>query len=208
MALKEIQEEVDKWIKQYKIQYWKPHEILARITEETGELAREINHIYGPKQKKSTEDVKELSDEIADIIFSLSCLANSLNLNLDESFKRVMDKENPLIIWGTGDQSRNYIHALDCARVMMNLVATRYNKQPINIGTEENISIKKLVLLLANIVGHDINIVSDITKPEGRYIKSADSQLLKSILDANFEWKVSLDEGLKKMINWYNLTFK
>ncbi|MCK4730252.1 MAG: nucleotide pyrophosphohydrolase [Candidatus Aenigmarchaeota archaeon] len=92
MGLKEVQDEVDKWISQYKIEYWKPHEILARLTEETGELAREINHIYGPKKKKSSEETKELSDEIADIIFTLSCLANSLNLNLDESFQRVMYK--------------------------------------------------------------------------------------------------------------------
>ncbi len=92
MSLKEIQEEVDTWVNQYAIGYWKPHEILARLTEETGELAREINHIYGPKKKKSSEETKELSDEIADIIFTLSCLANSLDLNLDESFQRVMDK--------------------------------------------------------------------------------------------------------------------
>ena len=92
MGLREIQEEVDEWVAQYKIGYWKPHEILARLTEETGELAREINHIYGPKKKKSTEETKELSDEAADIIFTLCCLANSLNLDLDESFKRVMDK--------------------------------------------------------------------------------------------------------------------
>ncbi len=43
MSLKEVQNEVDKWVKQYGIGYWKPHEILARLTEETGELAREIN---------------------------------------------------------------------------------------------------------------------------------------------------------------------
>ncbi|MEK6894417.1 MAG: nucleotide pyrophosphohydrolase [Nanoarchaeota archaeon] len=92
MSLKDIQDDVHKWVDQYKIGYWKPHEILARLTEETGELAREINHIYGPKKKKSEEQTKELSDEIADIIFTLSCLANSLNINLDESFQRVMDK--------------------------------------------------------------------------------------------------------------------
>jgi NTP pyrophosphatase (non-canonical NTP hydrolase) len=92
MSLKQIQQQVDDWISQYKIGYWTPHEILARLTEETGELAREINHIYGPKQKKSSEDTCELSDEMADIIFTLCCLANSHKINLDESFQRVMDK--------------------------------------------------------------------------------------------------------------------
>ena len=92
MSLKEVQNEVDKWVSLHKIGYWKPHEILARLTEETGELAREINHIYGPKKKKSSEEIKELSDEMADIVFTIACLANSLNINLDDSFKRVMEK--------------------------------------------------------------------------------------------------------------------
>jgi len=72
--------------------YWKPLEILARLTEETGELAREINHRFGPKKKKATEDKKELEEEIADVIFTLACLANSLHLDIDRGFKAVMDK--------------------------------------------------------------------------------------------------------------------
>lgn len=92
MPLKDIQKQVDDWVTQYRIGYWKPHEILARLMEETGELAREINHRYGPKKKKDTEHSKELADEMADIIFTLSCLANSLKLDLDTAFQRVMDK--------------------------------------------------------------------------------------------------------------------
>ena len=69
MPLKDIQKQVDEWVQQFKIPYWTPHEILARLTEETGELAREINHIYGPKKKKSTEDLKEMEDEIKTDIF-------------------------------------------------------------------------------------------------------------------------------------------
>ena len=92
MALTEIQKQVDEWVQQFKIPYWQPLEILTRLTEETGELAREVNHRWGPKRKKSTEDVKELGDEIGDILFTLACLANSQKINLDEAFQRVMDK--------------------------------------------------------------------------------------------------------------------
>lgn len=92
MPLKEIQKQVDEWVKQYKIGYWKPHEILARLTEEVGELAREINHLYGPKKKKENENPKEMEDEMADIIFTLACLANSKGIDLDEAFRKVMDK--------------------------------------------------------------------------------------------------------------------
>jgi NTP pyrophosphatase (non-canonical NTP hydrolase) len=90
--MKKIQEQVDEWVKQYKIGYFKPLEILARLIEEVGELAREINHTFGPKKKKATEKHKEIGDEIGDIIFTLTCLANSLRIDLDKSFKGVMNK--------------------------------------------------------------------------------------------------------------------
>ena len=92
MSLKKIQNDVHEWTSQYKIPYWAPLEIMVRLTEETGELAREVNHRFGPKKKKSSEDKAELGDEIADIIFTLSCLANSQGIDLDESWKKVMDK--------------------------------------------------------------------------------------------------------------------
>jgi len=92
MTLKDYQNEVDKWTSQFEPQYWQPHEILARLMEEVGEVAREVNHLYGPKKKKNSEDKRELGDEIADVIFTLCCLANSKGINLDDSWKRVMDK--------------------------------------------------------------------------------------------------------------------
>lgn len=92
MTLKNMQKEVDDWIQLHKIGYWKPHEIMVRLMEETGELAREVNHIYGPKQKKSTEETQELGLEIGDILFTLSCLANSLEIDLETAFSKVIDK--------------------------------------------------------------------------------------------------------------------
>lgn len=92
MSFKSYQKEVDDWTKQFKIQYWGPHEILARLMEETGELAREINDRWGPKVKKSGEETKEIADEIGDIFFTLFCLANSKGIDIDSAFKRVMDK--------------------------------------------------------------------------------------------------------------------
>jgi len=92
--MKEIQKQVDDWVQKYKIGYFKPLEIMARLTEETGELAREINHRFGPKKKKSTEDTSDIEEEIADIIFTLTCLSNSLDLDMDRGFEKVMDKAN------------------------------------------------------------------------------------------------------------------
>jgi NTP pyrophosphatase (non-canonical NTP hydrolase) len=92
MTLKKIQSDVNKWTNQFEPQYWQPHEILARLVEETGEVAREINHLYGPKKKKANEKEQDLGDEIADVIFTLCCLANSKDIDLDKSWQRIMDK--------------------------------------------------------------------------------------------------------------------
>ncbi len=90
--MNQYQKQVDEWVNLHKIGYFKPLEIMARLTEEIGELARELNHRYGPKIKKSTEETKEIEDEIGDVIFTLICLSNSLNLDIDRGFKSVMDK--------------------------------------------------------------------------------------------------------------------
>lgn len=93
MSLRIYQKEVDKWVKKHiKTGYFPPLAIIARLAEETGELAREINHRFGPKKKKSTENNKEIGDEIADIVFTLICLANSLNIDMDKSFDKMMKK--------------------------------------------------------------------------------------------------------------------
>jgi len=92
--MKETQKQVDEWVQKFKIGYFKPLEIMTRLMEETGELAREINHRFGPKKKKDTEDKSDIEEEIADIIFTLTCLSNSLDLDMDRGFKKVMDKLN------------------------------------------------------------------------------------------------------------------
>lgn len=92
MSLKNYQEAVDTWVREYTSGYWTPHEILARLTEEVGEVARVINHEYGPKKKKSAEPAQDVGEELADILFASICLANSLHIDLDESFQKVMDK--------------------------------------------------------------------------------------------------------------------
>jgi len=57
-----------------------------------GELAREINDKFGPKKRKSEEAKKRIGDEIADILFTLACLANSLGIDLEKEFKKMMKK--------------------------------------------------------------------------------------------------------------------
>ena len=93
-TIKQMQQEVDDYIGQFKEGYFSPLAMVARLTEELGELAREVNHYYGEKPKKNTEKEKTEEEELGDLQFVLICLANSLNINLQEAHERVMYKFN------------------------------------------------------------------------------------------------------------------
>ncbi|MEK6872584.1 MAG: nucleotide pyrophosphohydrolase [Nanoarchaeota archaeon] len=93
MSFKDIQEDVDKWTKQFNPQYWPPLEQLGRLAEETGEVARIINHLHGTKKKKPTEEIKSLGQELSDVIFTVCCIANSHNINLEEEWKKMMQEK-------------------------------------------------------------------------------------------------------------------
>ena len=92
MALREAQQRVDQWISQYKEGYFPPLTNLARLSEEVGELAREINHRFGFKTKKKEEAEGSVALELGDILFVVICLANSQGIDLDQAFDQVMAK--------------------------------------------------------------------------------------------------------------------
>lgn len=89
---KEIQKRVDDYISQFKEGYFSPLAMIARLTEEVGELAREVNHYYGEKPKKTTEKEKTVEEELGDVLFVIASFANSLDIDLSESFNRSMSK--------------------------------------------------------------------------------------------------------------------
>jgi NTP pyrophosphatase (non-canonical NTP hydrolase) len=92
-TLADIQQEIDHLIKEeWHSNYWSPLSSLARLTEEVGELAREINHTYGEKPKKVSEGQGSIAAEMADILFILASLANSIDVDLDGAFAEVMAK--------------------------------------------------------------------------------------------------------------------
>jgi NTP pyrophosphatase (non-canonical NTP hydrolase) len=93
-SMKDIQKEVDAYISQFKEGYFSPLAMLARLTEELGELAREINHYYGEKPKKTTEKERTIEEELGDLLFVIVCLANSLNIDLESAHNMVMEKFN------------------------------------------------------------------------------------------------------------------
>lgn len=92
MEMEEMQKIVDDYIGQFKVGYFSPLASMARLTEEVGELAREINHYHGEKQKKKSEEEKEISEELADVLFMVITMANSLDIDLTEAFQKTMQK--------------------------------------------------------------------------------------------------------------------
>ncbi|USB34794.1 nucleotide pyrophosphohydrolase [Paenibacillus sp. YPG26] len=93
-SLAELQREVDKYISQFKEGYFSPLALMARMSEEVGELAREVNHTYGEKPKKATEADNSIELELGDILFITICFANSLGINLTEAHDKIMHKFN------------------------------------------------------------------------------------------------------------------
>jgi NTP pyrophosphatase (non-canonical NTP hydrolase) len=92
MSLTDCQSRVDAWISKFEEGYFHPLTNLARLTEEVGELAREVNHRFGQKTKKQDEPEGDLGMEMADILFVLICMANREGIDLQQAFDRMMNK--------------------------------------------------------------------------------------------------------------------
>jgi NTP pyrophosphatase (non-canonical NTP hydrolase) len=90
--LDDYQKQLNDDVQDLKTPYWAPLSMLARLTEEVGELARAYNHKYGDKVKKVTEAPDDIADEMGDILFSLLCLANVENVRLDKSLQGAFTK--------------------------------------------------------------------------------------------------------------------
>jgi nucleoside-diphosphate-sugar epimerase len=120
--------------------------------------------------------------------------------------KKVLDGQNPVVVWGSGRQRRNFLHARDNARLMM-MVTERYPcAEPVNIGYDDDISIAELVSLICEASGKHPEVVFDTSMPEGRFRKCPSATLLRRVTD-NYRPKVSLRQGIEEMIGWYYETF-
>ncbi|MBS3072389.1 nucleotide pyrophosphohydrolase [Candidatus Pacearchaeota archaeon] len=92
MPFKDYQKQVDEWTSQFAPQYWNVEWQLSQLQEESGELAREVNHYHGPKKKKESESDSTIGKELVDVIFPLICMANNLNIDLDKEWELMMQE--------------------------------------------------------------------------------------------------------------------
>lgn len=92
MEIKEAQQQVDHWIKEYGVRYFSELTNMACLTEEVGELARIISRTYGDQSFKPGE-TPNLADEMADVLWVLICLANQTGVDLTQAFEENMKKK-------------------------------------------------------------------------------------------------------------------
>lgn len=97
-GIQQYQTDVDEWVKSIGVRYFNPMSNLAQLMEEAGEVARIINRTSGEQSFKKDDPIAQnpmlhLADELADVLFSLTCLANQHNINLAEALQRNLDKK-------------------------------------------------------------------------------------------------------------------
>ena len=92
MTIKEAQEKVDCWIKEYGVRYFNEMTNMAILTEEVGEVARIMARTYGEQSFKDGEK-KELGDELADVLWVLICIANQTGVDLTEALEKNIGKK-------------------------------------------------------------------------------------------------------------------
>lgn len=94
MTIQEAQQKVDEWIKTTGVRYFSELTNMAILTEETGEVARLMSRMYGDQSFKESDKEKSLSDELADVLWVLICIANQTGVDLTEALQKNFDKKN------------------------------------------------------------------------------------------------------------------
>jgi UDP-glucose 4-epimerase len=134
--------------------------------------------------------------------------AGEFSQGLPSLVKRVLDNNGAIDVWGRGSQRRNYMHAFDCAKIILDIADKDLESgEIVNIGLEETISLKELAEKMCLLYGVEPKFTFLPHMPEGRLIKSSDETKLKTILPDFKSDLVPLDEGLLRMRDWYLKTF-
>ncbi|MDD7437795.1 MAG: nucleotide pyrophosphohydrolase [Bacteroidales bacterium] len=94
-TIAEVQSIVDRWINTYGVRYFDPLTNMAILTEEVGEVARVMARLYGEQSPKPGEEMnrERLADELADILWVVTCIANQTGCNLSEAFQKNIEKK-------------------------------------------------------------------------------------------------------------------
>jgi GDP-L-fucose synthase len=120
--------------------------------------------------------------------------------------KRVLAGENPINVWGTGKQTRAFLYVEDLAEGMILAIEKYPFPDPINLGTDEEISINNLIKHILKKSSINAKILFDTSKPDGSSRRNSDNT--KAVEKIGFVAKTKLDEGLARTIEWYKKTYE
>jgi GDP-L-fucose synthase len=115
--------------------------------------------------------------------------------------RRVVGGESPLVVWGSGRQTRSFLYVKDCAHGILLAGARSGVRGPINLGGAEETSIADLARMIVRTVGVDIDVQFDHDRPDGQPRRACDVRLAKREL--GFEAATPLEEGLRSAVDWY-----
>jgi nucleoside-diphosphate-sugar epimerase len=109
--------------------------------------------------------------------------------------KRILEKQNPIVVWGSGNQARDFIYIDDVVDCVLSTMNRLKPGEVLNIGTGRGVSFRELAEMACNILGHKAEIVSDTTKPQGVFHRVSDPYKMLKL----FKPKVTLEEGIKRV---------
>jgi GDP-L-fucose synthase len=115
--------------------------------------------------------------------------------------KRVCDGENPVKVWGDGSTTRSFLYVEDFARGVLEVAAKYPKADPLNIGADDEISIRDLSDMIVRLAGTGAKLSFDLMKPSGQPRRRCDVTKAKN--EIGFQARVGLPEGLAKTIEWY-----
>ena len=117
--------------------------------------------------------------------------------------KRVLEGENPIEVWGSGNQTRVFVHGRDFAKSIQLCAERATDAYPINVGHDEEVTIRELLERILKLTGNeDREVFYNLDKPEGYPRRSADATRLRQVT-GGFVPATSLDDGLREMIDLY-----
>lgn len=115
--------------------------------------------------------------------------------------KRVLDGEDPLVVWGSGTQRRHFLHGTDAAEAALRVIASGA-EGPVNLGYEDDTSVAELVELICDVTGRRPSVIYDRSRPDGQARKAADSTRLRAVT-GGYVPRVTLRAGIEEMVEWY-----
>jgi len=115
--------------------------------------------------------------------------------------RRTIESDGILEVWGSGTQTRSFLHVKDAAKGLLAAGEQLFAGDPVNIGTDEEVTVRQLVETIIAATGRNVEPRFDTTKPEGQPRKAASLEKYKRMLDWRPEY--SLEIGLKETVDWY-----